>query len=238
MNGKIRLCSLILVLSILGFEFTGCGKIGPPKIPEKTEPSPVTDLDVKLSCTKILLTWTRPFTKTDGTVLKKIEKMELFREIKMPETEKSKLTKDPGDKTGIEKTVDEEKTSSGKVEESDTQEVEHDTDRFLIESGQIENQSTGGDSDDSVQEQTETGEKSKYFSLSRKKIYTFEKDELIEILAKGDTVKYHDDGEDLENEIIEEQDRENRFFNNYQYSYTVKVFGAGDRESRDAPFGY
>ena len=115
---------LFLLLTILTVTMAGCGKIGPPRIPKKTEPSPVSDLVAKLSCTKIVLTWTRPFTETDGSVLKKIEKMELFREIKMPDTGKSAPSMDvPGqpeieiEKNGLKTSTDEKSTEKKEEEE-------------------------------------------------------------------------------------------------------------------------
>ncbi|OGL43467.1 MAG: hypothetical protein A2161_13675 [Candidatus Schekmanbacteria bacterium RBG_13_48_7] len=227
----LKFCTIISLCTAI----CCCGNIGPPRIPRKTLPSPVSDLKGKLLCDKIVLTWTRPFTNTDGTVLNTVERLDLFRSIQLPSSD-----------TGKSKTGESEKPQakeSGYLKEdsqipSDESDVNRNDETTQPESSMKNEENTDleGIQDDSDPDQkifeNQLSKKSKYFNLNRKKIFSFDKKQIREILKIRDTFQYIDDGEDLTKEIISESDREHRFFNGYRYQYSLEVYGKGKQVNR------
>ena len=66
-------------LALLGLILAACGKKGPPVAPEQRLPATPAGLAVSLDEASILVTWTLPKTRLDGTPLKDLTETKLFR---------------------------------------------------------------------------------------------------------------------------------------------------------------
>ncbi len=73
-----RLVALALAL-LLGAVGAGCGKKGPPVEPERRVPAAPTALQGSVQDDGIVLTWTDPTTRADGSRLRDLELVRLFR---------------------------------------------------------------------------------------------------------------------------------------------------------------
>jgi predicted small lipoprotein YifL len=70
---------LLLCLSLLAVAFAGCGKKGPPVAPERRLPVPPADVRASIDERTIVVTWTNPGTRFDGSPLKDLTAVKLFR---------------------------------------------------------------------------------------------------------------------------------------------------------------
>jgi predicted small lipoprotein YifL len=69
--------ALLLALVLLGL--VACGKKGPPVAPERRLPSPVADLAATVEGSAIILTWSNPRTRAEGTRLKDLAVIRVYR---------------------------------------------------------------------------------------------------------------------------------------------------------------
>lgn len=68
-----------LVLVLVGLGLVACGKRGPNVAPERRLPAAVQDLAVSVEGPTVVLTWTLPTKRVDGTPLKELARVEVFR---------------------------------------------------------------------------------------------------------------------------------------------------------------
>lgn len=70
----------IVCLAVLALlSLAGCGRKGAPVVPILIEPSPPPDLTAQVQRRVVILTWTRPTTNVDGTVLKSLGAFRISR---------------------------------------------------------------------------------------------------------------------------------------------------------------
>jgi len=70
----------LAVLTVLvGGALLGCGKKGPPVAPERRIPSPPTGLSAVIEGSTVVLTWTNPTHRTDGTTIKDLRTAKVYR---------------------------------------------------------------------------------------------------------------------------------------------------------------
>jgi predicted small lipoprotein YifL len=69
----------IVVFALLGLTLGACGKKGPPVAPELRLPVPPTGLQASIDETSILVSWTNPGSRLDGSRLKDLEEVKLYR---------------------------------------------------------------------------------------------------------------------------------------------------------------
>jgi len=69
----------LAALALLGLALTACGKKGPPVTPEQRLPTPPVGLQASVDESSILVTWTNPTTRFDGTPLKDLKAAKLYR---------------------------------------------------------------------------------------------------------------------------------------------------------------
>lgn len=70
---------VVAALALLGLALTGCGKKGPPIAPELRLPVPPAGLQASIDETAIVLTWANPGRRRDGTPLKDLAEVKLYR---------------------------------------------------------------------------------------------------------------------------------------------------------------
>ena len=70
---------LALALALAGIALGGCGKKGPPIAPELRLPAPVTGLGAHIDEKSVVLGWTIPRTRTDGSTLRDVSATRLYR---------------------------------------------------------------------------------------------------------------------------------------------------------------
>jgi hypothetical protein len=70
---------LVGALALLGLAFAGCGKKGPPVAPEMRLPVPPTGLQASIDESVVVLTWSNPVRRMDGSALKDLTGVRLFR---------------------------------------------------------------------------------------------------------------------------------------------------------------
>ena len=70
-----RLAALVL----LGLALAACGKKGPPVIPENRLPAPAAGLGALIDEGAIQVSWTNPTTRFDGTSLRDLIEVKLYR---------------------------------------------------------------------------------------------------------------------------------------------------------------
>lgn len=69
----------VLLLLMVVLAAVGCGKKGPPVAPERRIPGAVQDLSAVVEGPAVVLTWTRPATRADGSRLKDLTTFRLYR---------------------------------------------------------------------------------------------------------------------------------------------------------------
>ena len=69
--------AFLLALALTGL--VGCGKIGPPVAPEGRLPTAVSNLSGVIEGSALLLAWTNPGTRVDGTRLKDLSTIRIYR---------------------------------------------------------------------------------------------------------------------------------------------------------------
>jgi predicted small lipoprotein YifL len=68
-----------VVLALLGLALAACGKKGPPVAPELRLPVPPTGLQASIDEDSILVSWTNPGSRLDGSRLRDLEAVKLYR---------------------------------------------------------------------------------------------------------------------------------------------------------------
>jgi predicted small lipoprotein YifL len=68
-----------VVLVLLGFALAACGKKGPPVAPERRLPVPPAGIQTSIDEDSILVTWSNPERRIDGSRLKGLVEVKLFR---------------------------------------------------------------------------------------------------------------------------------------------------------------
>jgi hypothetical protein len=74
-----RLGPRLAALALLGWALVACGKKGPPVAPELRLPVAPAGLQASIDESSIVLTWTNPGTRFDGTPLRDLTEVKLFR---------------------------------------------------------------------------------------------------------------------------------------------------------------
>jgi predicted small lipoprotein YifL len=69
----------LAALAMLGLTLAGCGKKGPPVAPEVRVPAPPAGLQTFIDESTILVNWSNPATRLDGTPLKDLTLVKLYR---------------------------------------------------------------------------------------------------------------------------------------------------------------
>ena len=69
----------LAALALLGLALAACGKKGPPVIPENRLPAPAAGLRALIDEGAIQVSWTNPATRFDGTPLKDLIEVKLYR---------------------------------------------------------------------------------------------------------------------------------------------------------------
>ncbi len=69
----------LLALALLGLALASCGKRGPPVAPERRLPSPPTALQAFIDEGSILVTWSNPASRLDGSRLRDLVQAKLYR---------------------------------------------------------------------------------------------------------------------------------------------------------------
>jgi len=64
---------------LVGLAAIGCGKKGPPVAPERRVPAAVSGLTATVEGPAIVLSWTNPTTRADGTRLKDLATLRVYR---------------------------------------------------------------------------------------------------------------------------------------------------------------
>ncbi len=77
----------LLVLALVGLAALGCGKSGPPVAPERRLPAAVSGLTATVEGRAIVLSWTNPTTRVDGTRLKDLTILRVHRREEPGEVE-------------------------------------------------------------------------------------------------------------------------------------------------------
>lgn len=80
-TGRLALLAFLAPLLLVG-----CGRRGSPVVPVLVEPSPPVDLQAQVQRRAAVLTWTRPATNVDGTVLKTLDLFRISRQQQAPQT--------------------------------------------------------------------------------------------------------------------------------------------------------
>jgi predicted small lipoprotein YifL len=73
---RFRRC---VVLALLGLALAACGKKGPPVAPELRLPVPPTGLEASIDEDSILVSWTNPESRLDGSRLRDLAEVRLYR---------------------------------------------------------------------------------------------------------------------------------------------------------------
>lgn len=68
-----------LVILLVAAGLLGCGKKGPPVAPERRIPATVSDLGAVVEGTAVVVSWTNPGTRADGTRLKDLALVRIYR---------------------------------------------------------------------------------------------------------------------------------------------------------------
>lgn len=71
-------CALALLLAVAA-GLVGCGKKGPPVAPERRIPAPISDLSAVVEGSRVILTWSNPGTRADGTRLRDLTTVRIYR---------------------------------------------------------------------------------------------------------------------------------------------------------------
>jgi len=74
-----RSAGRLVALALLGVALAACGKKGPPVAPELRLPAPPTGLHTSIDESSILVTWTNQDTRLDGTRLRDLTEVRLYR---------------------------------------------------------------------------------------------------------------------------------------------------------------
>lgn len=69
----------LLLLALVGLAAFGCGRKGPPVAPERRVPAVVSGLTATIDGRAIVLSWTNPTTRADGTRLKDLSVLRVHR---------------------------------------------------------------------------------------------------------------------------------------------------------------
>lgn len=69
----------VLLLALVGLAVWSCGKKGPPAAPERRVPAPASGLTATVEGNAILLSWTNPTTRADGTRMKDLTALRVHR---------------------------------------------------------------------------------------------------------------------------------------------------------------
>ncbi len=77
----------LLLLALVGLAAAGCGKKGPPVAPERRVPAAVLGLTATVEGNAIVLTWTNPATRADGTRMKDLTALRVHRRAEPREAE-------------------------------------------------------------------------------------------------------------------------------------------------------
>ena len=77
LNGPARRC--LAALALLGVALTGCGKKGPPVAPELRLPLAPSALRATIDEDAIVVSWSNPGSRADGTALKDLAAVTLYR---------------------------------------------------------------------------------------------------------------------------------------------------------------
>ncbi len=72
----------VLLLALLADG--GCGKQGPPVAPERRLPAPPSGLSASVEADSIVVSWTTPRTRVDGTSLRDLALIKLYRRVEAP----------------------------------------------------------------------------------------------------------------------------------------------------------
>ena len=71
--------ALPLIVALLAVAVAGCGKKGPPVAPERRVPVAVSDLSGLVEGSAVILSWSNPGTRADGTRLKDLTTIRIYR---------------------------------------------------------------------------------------------------------------------------------------------------------------
>jgi fibronectin type 3 domain-containing protein len=71
--------SQLVTIALLGLIVSACGKKGPPVAPERRLPAAPAGLAASIDEASIVVTWTLPSTRLDGTALKDVTETKLYR---------------------------------------------------------------------------------------------------------------------------------------------------------------
>ncbi len=77
MTNRISARVVFLILAVI--VAAGCGKIGPPVAPERRIPLAVSDLSAVVEGSNMILTWTNPGTRVDGTRMRDLTTIQIYR---------------------------------------------------------------------------------------------------------------------------------------------------------------
>jgi hypothetical protein len=69
----------LLPLTLVGLAAVGCGKKGPPVAPERRVPAAVSGLTAAVEGSAIILSWMNPATRADGTRMKDLTRLRVYR---------------------------------------------------------------------------------------------------------------------------------------------------------------
>ncbi len=76
LSGLMRRVGIAL---LVGLTLLGCGKVGPPVAPERRIPVAVSDLSAVVEGPAVVLTWSSPGTRADGTRMRDLTTVRLYR---------------------------------------------------------------------------------------------------------------------------------------------------------------
>lgn len=77
--GPRVLSALPLIVALLAAALAGCGKVGPPVAPEGRVPVAVSDLSAVVEGPAVVLTWSSPGTRADGTRMRDLTTVRVYR---------------------------------------------------------------------------------------------------------------------------------------------------------------
>ena len=76
---RFRLARRLLALAVVGLAIGACGKKGPPVAPEARLPMPPSEARAYIDEDAIVVGWTIPRTRADGSALRDLSTLELYR---------------------------------------------------------------------------------------------------------------------------------------------------------------